>query len=80
MKISAQLDADLTDKMKYLMRSRGESVSDIIKASIEEYYERCKGQADSAQILEQTGFIGCAEGPVDLSENYKEYLDDDLNE
>jgi hypothetical protein len=80
MRISARLDNSLADKVKHLVRVRREKISDIVKASLEQYYESCMQQQNSALILEKTGFIGCAEGPEDFSDNYKQYPSEDLDE
>jgi len=50
-------------------------VSDVVRASIEQYYEAvCTEGADARAILEETGFIASGSGPEDLSERYKEHL------
>lgn len=80
MRINARLSPDLSEKLQHLIKLRGEKISDIIKASLEQYYDACIQEINSAQILEQSGFIGCAESDVVLSENYKRYLGDSLDE
>ena len=79
MRISAKLDDSLAGKVKHLMRASKEKISDIVKASLEQCHENCMRQTNSALILEKTGFIGCAEGPENFSENCKRYPSEDLD-
>ncbi len=75
MRINARLDDNLAYKLDYLIHSEGRCVSDVVKASIERYYEAARAsQAGAQDILERHGFIGCAEGDADLSANYKTAL------
>lgn len=80
MRINARLTPDLAEKLQHLIHLRGEKISDIIKASLEQYYNACIQEINSAKILEQSGFIGCSQSDADLSENYKKYLGKNLDE
>ncbi len=53
------------------------STTEVLLASIERYYAAMtEGRAEgtAARALAEAGFIGCAEGPADLSSSYKSGL------
>ena len=55
-------------------------MTDVIKRSIERYYEEVRrGGGDTQALLESSGFIGCAEGEPDLYSDYKRTLTDSLS-
>jgi hypothetical protein len=73
------LDPDAADKLTYLAKSERKSVSEIIRAAIERYYDQARANhAAAAGVLERNGFIGCAVGEPDLSTTYKRGLADAL--
>jgi hypothetical protein len=81
MRINARLDEERSRKLDYLMHVTGSGVSEILRRAIDVYYHRVRERDDkSAALLTKSGLIGCAEGPEDLSENYKEELLDELKE
>ncbi|HVX96037.1 MAG TPA: ribbon-helix-helix domain-containing protein [Polyangia bacterium] len=71
-RINARLDADLARKIEAMRKRTGQSTTDILKASLESYYVTVMEKARPAAAL--ADFIGCAEGPDDLSTNYKAEL------
>ena len=74
-RLNARLDPELERKLSYLCRRTGLALSDVVRSSIERYYEAvCTEGVDARAILEQAGFIGSGTGPEDLSERYKEHL------
>jgi hypothetical protein len=73
-RVNARLDEELSRKVAYVREQTGESVTGVLKRAIELYYERVKQQRSPAEALRASGFIGCAEGPRDLSSRYKEEL------
>ena len=75
MRINARLDEDHRRKLEYLMRATGSRVSDILKQAIDVLYARAE-QSESLpeKLLTQARFVGCGEGPEDLSSQYKEEL------
>ena len=78
-RLNARLDPELERKLSYLCRRTGLATSDVVRASIERYYDAvCTEGADARAILEGTGFIGSGSGPEDLSERYKEHLAESL--
>jgi hypothetical protein len=78
-RLNARLDADLNEKLEYLKRRTKLGVTDVVKRSIECYYEEVRrGASDAREILEQSGFVGCAEGDPNLSSDYKQALIESL--
>ncbi len=77
MRICARLDEEQSKRLEFLRRETQASVSEVIKRSIDRYYEEvAQGHSLAAEIFESTGFIGSGEGPGDLSTEYKRYLEE----
>ena len=75
MRINARLDDEHMEKLEFLKNKDHLSTTDVLKQAIDVLYEQRKMQNRSKlQQLLQSDFIGCAEGPEDLSERYKDYL------
>lgn len=77
MRINARLDDNAADKLDYLQRKTGLSLSDVIRESIEHYYAEVRDRAerDAAALDALVGaFAGSDDSPPDLSANYKRYL------
>jgi len=78
-RLNARLEPELERKLAYLRKRTGLATSDVVRASIERYYEAVRASgSDARSILEESGFIASGEGPADLSERYKEYLSESL--
>ena len=74
-RLNARIDAELARKIARLRRLTGETTTQIIKDSVELYYEKVAARsAPPAEVLAATGFIGCAGGDADLSATYKARL------
>lgn len=74
-RINARLDERHSAKLEYLKRTTRMGVSDIVKRGIDLVYEDVKKETrDPFEVLTETGFIGSAEGPSDLSGRYKDEL------
>jgi predicted DNA-binding protein len=74
-RINARLPAEVARKIAYLEERTKKSTTEVVIESIELYYEALKdGPGTAVDLLEQAGFIGCAEGPADLSSTYKAML------
>jgi hypothetical protein len=74
-RINARLDERHAAKLEYLRRTTRMGVSDIVKRGIDLVYEDVQKETrDPFEVLTETGFIGSAEGPIDLSERYREEL------
>ena len=78
-RLNARLDAELGAKLEYLRRRTKLSVTDVVKRSIECYYEDVRrGADDTRAILQGSGFVGCVEGAPELSVDYKRVLRESL--
>jgi hypothetical protein len=69
-RINARLDEDLAHKLDYLRKRTGATTSEVLRASLEAYYDQVTGSDEPAKLL--SAFIGCAEGPRNLSTTYKQ--------
>ncbi len=75
MRINARLDDVSSRELSYLERETGWSISEIVRNAIRSYSAQFKRvKADPENALKRSGFIGCAEGPSDLSQTYKDEL------
>ena len=75
MRISARLDKDRSRKLAFLAAATNLGKTAILQKAIDVYYEKVNtAQRRPADILNRTGFVGCAEGPEEFSEQYKEDL------
>lgn len=74
-RINARLDKGRAEKLQYLRRATHLGVSDLVKRGIDLLYEDIRRETrDPFEVLTETGFIGCGEGPPDLSSRYKDEL------
>jgi len=75
-----RLEPELERKLAYLRERTGLATSDVVRASIERFYEAVRAGGQQARaILEESGFIASGSGPGDLSERYKEELNESLS-
>lgn len=79
MRINARLDEQHQRKLETLKQMDGVSVTAVVIEAIDLLYEKKMGTAEKMQEFLASDFIGCAEGSEDLSENYKNYLDQALS-
>jgi len=72
-RLNARIDEELAAKLEHLRRRTNRSVTEIVRASIELYYEHFQRQeaGGAGEILREAGFIGCGEDGADLSTTYK---------
>lgn len=74
-RINARLPEEVARKLEYLERRMGLSTTEAVLASIECLYATVTDEtASPAAVLEKVGFLGCGEGPEDLSGSYKTLL------
>ena len=74
---TARLPKDIRNKLLILSKIKGKTKSDIIKESVEMYYEREENEIDSYTLGEPYfGKYGSGEG--DLSTTYKERIREKL--
>ena len=71
-RINARLAPRLARKVAAVQRQTRKTLTVIVRESLEAYCDSSlRGGGSAAAALEANGFVGCAEGPVDLSERYK---------
>jgi hypothetical protein len=74
-RINARLDAELARRVDLVRRRKRRSVSQIVQESLSRYCDQELGDdGEPLAILKSAGFIGCADGPADLSSEYKREL------
>ena len=79
-RLNARLEPELERKLAYLRQRTGLATSDVVRTSIERFYEAVRADGLRARtILEESGFIASGSGPADLSERYKEALAESLS-
>jgi nucleoid-associated protein YejK len=77
MRINARLDEQSEQDLLFIKEKTGETVTHIIKELLTEKAESLRREhkpGNKMQALLQSDFVGCAEGPENLSTNYKEYF------
>jgi hypothetical protein len=75
-RINARLDAELARKLAHLRARTGKSTTELIRASIESYFDRVAGAAGPRALLDD--FVGCSSAAANLSEGYKSALHDSM--
>lgn len=79
-RISVRIDEALATKLKALIASSGDDLSALVTEALQRLCnERAPAGTQPYQAWLASGFIGCAEGPGDLSTRCEEYLKEDLN-
>lgn len=77
MRINARLDVQSEQDLLFIKEKTGETVTQIIKELLTEKAETLRDKhkpGSKMQALLKNDFVGCAEGPKDLSTNYKKYF------
>jgi hypothetical protein len=72
-RINARLEPSLARRVDAVGRRSGKTVSEIVKASLDQYCEAALRESP-APFEALRDFIGCAAGPGDLSRTYKHEL------
>ncbi|MGQ0652554.1 MAG: ribbon-helix-helix protein, CopG family [Betaproteobacteria bacterium] len=75
-RVNARFDAETARKLDELVRARKRNVTDVLKEAVEALHRKLADERrpSSHEVALKVGFIGCGEGPEDLSTNYKRYL------
>ena len=74
-RVNARLPDQVARKLAYLERTTGQSTTEVLRESIERYYaELVAVKRGASGVFAETGFVGCAEGPRELSRSYKNAL------
>lgn len=83
-RINARLDEEASKDLSFLREELGDySVTDIVKLSIHKVAQELRDKSKATQqnkIWLESGFVGGFDAPEDLSENYKKYLADIIDE
>lgn len=77
MRVNARLDDSYAEKIEYLKEMTGQTLSDLIRESVDRYYMTVRAEAERRQCAldELVGaFDGRKDTPTDLSADYKRYL------
>ena len=74
MRINARIDDSYEQKLRAIQQATDLNTTEIIKQALDLLYEKTalSGKEKNQKLLEM--LAGTAEGPEDLSVNYKEYL------
>ena len=74
MRITARIDDSYKQKLKAIQQATDLNTTEVIKKALDLLYEKTElsGKEKNQKLLEM--LAGKAEGPEDLSVNYKEYL------
>lgn len=78
MQITAELDIQHLEKLQVLEKALKKNTSELIALAIDEVYNKKKPPTEGERvlaILKKTGYLGSMPDVMDLSENYKDYLD-----
>lgn len=81
LRVNARFEAPYREKLEFASRRLGLNVTATLKAGLDKLVESLHAEARLRpyDALQKTGFIGCAQGPADLSANYKKYLSASLS-
>lgn len=84
MRITARFDEETEIYIEQIKQSKGlKTITDVLKYALRDTARSLNTQqkpGDKMKALLDSDFIGCGEGPEDLSANYKEYLYEGLKE
>ncbi len=79
MRVNARLDDERAAKLTQLQALTRSSASDVLKRAIDHLHrEQLARSQEKLEGLTSSDFIGCAEGPQDLADEYKRYIAGDL--
>jgi hypothetical protein len=80
-RINARLTGEDARRFRELQKREGLSSSDLLRDALRVYHaSRTRPKANAMKLLSASGFIGGGEGPADLSERYKNYLSESLEQ
>ena len=73
MRVNARLDEDRAAKLQRLQLALHANASEVVKRALDVLHkEQCEGRGAKTKALLASDFVGCAEGPEDLSSRYKQ--------
>jgi len=71
-RINARLPPRLAEKLSELQKRTGKSVTELLQAALEQYYDTSSATERPGELL--ADFVGCVDGPPALSSTYKKAL------
>ena len=75
MDINVHLNEQAEKQLAFVQSATRQSIADIISHALDLYYQQLSDQQGAGtRKLMESDFVGCAEGPENLSTNYKHYL------
>ena len=81
MRINARIEEEQAKQLESIKRTEHLTTTQVVKRALDLYFEQKKLKHKSGiQQLLESDFIGCAEGPEDLSDDYKKYLTQSLGQ
>ena len=73
--ITVLLDDTHSAQLEQALRATGWSVAEVVHRGIEVVWsEVCERRRPAFERMEEVGFVGCGEGPEELSQTYKAQL------
>jgi hypothetical protein len=73
-RLNARIDPSLARKVATLRRATKQTTTEVVRTALERYFEAITREASPYERLSESGFVGCADGPADLSATYKDQL------
>lgn len=73
MRINARIDEKQLKQLEQIKQQEQMTTTEVVKRALDQYfqYQKSKKQLKIDNLL-TSDFIGCAEGPADLSDTYKQ--------
>ena len=69
-RLSIRLSQVLEKQLASIVKSTGQTESDVVRAALEEYCQKHSAKPTAYDLFKAAGLIGCAKGlPSDLSTN-----------
>lgn len=80
MQIEIQLSDDQARKLAYIQQHTQQDIFDLIDQAIEAQYQNLQPKKTPFEAFQELGLVGCIEGRLDSSENYKTIVHQYLQE
>lgn len=79
MRVNARFDNEAEKQLQFLAQATGMGVSDVLRASVEHYYQAVRARSGTLRHL--SAFVGTGDsGQRHISSDYKRMLGDSLSE
>lgn len=74
-RITVRLDEELARKVQHARKRTGKSTTDLVREGLDRYCTDLSAGAGSPwEVIQAVGLVGCASGPSDLAETYKDEM------